>query len=84
MEDGGDWKKRGKNGGKLGRVGVQRSTKENQTATVYWTLTRLSVWLHYYYDIYLIETKGQKSGKLLPIHLPPAEAGQKRKRYHVA
>ena len=38
----------------------------------------------YYYDIYLIETKVH-SGRLLPTHpsLHPAEAGRKRKRYHL-
>ena len=45
----------------------KRSTKEKQTATVLLNLTRLFVWLHYYH-IYLIETKGQQSGRLLPTH----------------
>ena len=38
----------------------KRSTKEEQTATLLLDLTRLSVWLHYYYNIYLIETKGKQ------------------------
>ena len=35
-----------------------KCTKEEQTATALLDLTRLSVWLHYYYNIYLIKTKG--------------------------
>ena len=66
--------------------GIQ-STKKEQTATVLLDLTRLSVWLHYYYNIYLIEIKEQQSKKKrkkkwkAPPHppLPPAEAGRKRK-----
>ena len=41
------------------REDVRRSTKEEQTLIVLLDLTRLSVWLHYYYNIYLIEKKGQ-------------------------
>ena len=48
--------------------GAQMNTKEEQTATVLLDLTRLSMWLHYYYNIYLIEIKGQQSGRLLPTH----------------
>ena len=51
--------------------GLQRSTKnakEEQTATVLLDQTRLSFLLHYYYDIYLIETKVQQNGRLLYIH----------------
>ena len=53
---------------------IRRSTKEEQTATVLLDLTRL----HYYYNIYLIETKGQQSGRLLPTHpsLQPKLAGR--------
>ena len=57
---------------------VQRNTKEEQTATVLLDLTKMSVWLHYYYNIYLTETKGHQSGRLLPIHpsLQPKLAGR--------
>ena len=64
-------KKEGRKEGRKegGRVykGVQR-TKKELTATVLLDLTRLCVWQHYYYNIYLIETKGQQSGRLLPTH----------------
>ena len=36
--------------------------EKEQTATLLLDLTRLFVWLHYY-NIYLIETKGQQSGR---------------------
>ena len=49
---------------RIGDGGVQRSTKEEQTSTVLLNLTRL----HYYYNIYLIETLGQQSGRLLNTH----------------
>ena len=45
----------------------RRSTKEYKGSTaaiVLLDLTRLSLWLHYYYSIYLIETKEQQSGRL--------------------
>ena len=43
---------------------VHRSTKEEQTATVLLDLTRLSVWLQYYYDIYLIDgRRGERGAK---------------------
>ena len=47
---------------------VQTSTKEEQTVTVLLDLTRLSMLLHYYYNISLIETKGQQNERLLPTH----------------
>ena len=48
--------------------GVQRNVKEEQTATTLLDITRLSMWLHCYYDIYLIEKKGQQSVRILPTH----------------
>ena len=35
------------------------------------------MWLHYYYNIYLIKTKGQQSRRLLPTHpsLQPKRKG---------
>ena len=36
---------------------AKRCTKEEQTAAVLLDLTRLYVWLHYYYNIYLIDKK---------------------------
>ena len=55
-----------------------RSIKEEQPATVLLDLTRLFVWLHYYYCIYWIDTKGEQSGRLLPTHpsLQPKLAGR--------
>ena len=50
--------------------GVQRSTKEEQTATVLLDLTRLSVWLHYYYNIYMIDKKDIKVQGFSPPTLP--------------
>ena len=52
--------------------GVQRNTKEEQTAIILLDPTRLS------YNIYLIETKIQKSERLLPTHpsLQPKLAGR--------
>ena len=44
------------------------STKEEQKTTVLQDLTRLFLWLQYYYNIYLIETKGQQGERLLPTH----------------
>ena len=60
---------------KLVYKGLQRNTKEEQTATVLLELTSLSMRLHfttivstcYYYCIYMLETKGQQIGSLLPI-----------------
>ena len=46
-----------------GGRGAQRSTKEDQTATVLLDLTRLSVWLNYYYNIYLIEEEEEEDYK---------------------
>ena len=39
--------------------GVERKHRQQQS---YW----LSVWLHYYYDIYLIKTKEEQSVRFLP------------------
>ena len=39
----------------------RRGIKEKQTSTVLLDLTRLSVWQYYYFNIYLIEAKGQQS-----------------------
>ena len=92
-EEVGEEGRKGKEGGKGGekerrrgggRVGVQNSTKEykriqkKKTATVLLNLTKLSVWLHFYCNIYLIETRGQQSGRLLPTHpsLQPKMAGR--------
>ena len=49
----------------------QRNTKEEQTSAVLLDLTKLSEWLHYYYNIYLIDTKGQQSGRFASRLLHP-------------
>ena len=74
-------------GGGTGGEGVkriQRCINEEQTATVLLNLPRMCVWLHYYYNIYLIETKEQQSGRVLPSHpsLQPklARRGRRRRR----
>ena len=57
------WRRKG------GSKGVQMTTKAEQTTTVVLGLMRFSVLLHYYYDIYLLETKGQQGRRLLPTYV---------------
>ena len=49
------------------------STKEEQTVSVLLNLTRLSVWLHYYHNIYLIDKRAVKWKA--PPHPPQKRGG---------
>ena len=70
-----EFNRQAKGGQEEENKGVQRKNRQQQFIGP----TRLSAWLHNYYDIYLIETKGQQRRRLLPTHpsLQPKLAGRR-------